>query len=125
VGMITPGPMLITSAFIGYLVAGPMGGIAAALGVFLPVYLFVIAFAPYFRRYAGNLQIKAFVSGVTAAAVGAIAGAAVILGKNSIIDFPTAGIGLTTFLVLMAGKKVPEPALILLAGGLGLILKGF
>lgn len=124
VGMITPGPVVITSAFIGYLVAGPLGAIAAAIGIFLPAYLFVIFMAPYYRRFAKNPQIKAFVGGVTSAAVGGIAGAAFVLGKRAIVDIPTALIGLITFLILVFTKRVPEPVLILLAGGVGLILKG-
>ncbi len=84
VAMITPGPVVITAAFIGYLVAGPLGGAAAALAVFAPPFLIVVLAAPYYRRFAGNPQVKAFVQGVTAAAVGAIAGAAVILGKRAL-----------------------------------------
>src|SRR5205807_2275261 len=76
VGMITPGPVVITVAFIGYLAAGPLGASLAALGVFLPCYLFVIIPATYFRRSVTNPSVKAFVNGVTAAATGAIAGAA-------------------------------------------------
>src|SRR6185436_5013927 len=68
VAMITPGPVVITVAFIGYLVAGPLGSVAAAAGTFLPCYLFTVLPAPYFRRYSQNLKIKAFVTGVTAAA---------------------------------------------------------
>src|SRR5262245_18345566 len=68
VAMITPGPVVITTAFIGYLVAGPLGASAAAFGVFLPCYLFVVIPAPYFRRFAGNQAVKAFVDGVSAAA---------------------------------------------------------
>ena len=63
--MITPGPVVITVAFIGYLVAGPLGATAAAIGVFLPCYLFVVIPAPYFRRFADNPQVRAFVDGVT------------------------------------------------------------
>src|SRR5262249_57372581 len=74
VAMITPGPVVITVAFIGYLVAGPLGALVAAIGVFLPCYLLVIFPAPYFRRLQSNRQIPAFVDGVTAAATGAIAG---------------------------------------------------
>src|SRR5712671_1740755 len=75
VAMITPGPVVITVGFIGYLVAGVAGALVAALGVFLPCYLFVIIPAPYYRRWARVPQIKSFVDGVTAAATGAIAGA--------------------------------------------------
>ena len=96
VAMITPGPVVVTTAFIGYLVAGPLGGTVAALAVFLPCYLFVVIPTPYFRRVAGNPAVKGFVDGVTAAATGAIAGAAIVLGRRAIIDLPTAVIGLGT-----------------------------
>lgn len=121
VAMITPGPVVITAGFIGYLVAGTAGAIVAAIAVFVPPYLIVIAGAPYYRRFAKNLQVKAFVQGVTAAAVGAIAGAAFILGKRSLIDLPTVSIALTTF-GLLSWKKIPEPFLILAAGMAGLLL---
>src|SRR5882724_4543109 len=92
VAMITPGPVVITVAFIGYLVAGMFGGLSAAAGVFLPCYLFVILPAPYFKRLAKNPWIAAFVEGVTAAATGAIAGAAIVLGRRAIVDPPTVAI---------------------------------
>jgi chromate transporter len=121
VAMITPGPVVITAGFIGYLVAGPIGAILAALAVFVPPHLIVIIGAPHYRRFAQNLQVKAFVQGVTAAAVGAIAGAAFILGKRSLIDLPTISIAILTF-ALLNFKKIPEPLLILVAGVAGLLL---
>lgn len=123
VAMITPGPVVITVAFIGYLVAGLFGGLSAALGVFLPCYLFVILPAPYFKRIAKNPWIAAFVEGVTAAATGAISGAAIVLGKRAITDLPTALIGGATLLVLWKFRRVPEPLLIAAAGVLGLVLR--
>jgi chromate transporter len=125
VAMITPGPVVITVAFIGYLVAGPIGATVAAIGVFLPCYLFVVVPAPYFRQIAQNRQVKAFVDGVTAAATGAIAGAAFVLGRRAIIDLPTALIALATFTLLSRVKKVPEPLVILGAGVLGFIVRGY
>jgi chromate transporter len=125
VAMITPGPVVITVAFIGYLVAGPIGATVAAIGVFLPCYLFVIVPAPYFRQIAQNRQVKAFVDGVTAAATGAIAGAAFVLGRRAIIDLPTALIALATFALLSRVKRVPEPLVILGAGVLGFIVRGY
>lgn len=122
VAMITPGPVVITVAFIGYLVAGPLGATAAAIGVFLPCYLFVIIPATYFRRSVNHPQVRAFVDGVTAAATGAIAGAAFVLGKRAIIDLPTAAIGVATCLVLIYVKSIPEPLVIIAAGVLGLLL---
>jgi len=121
VAMITPGPVVITAGFVGYLVAGPVGATLAALAVFVPPYLIVIAGAPYYRRFAKNLQVKAFVQGVTAAAVGAIAGAAFILGRRSLTDLSTISIAVITF-ALLSFKKIPEPLLILVAGVAGLLL---
>jgi chromate transporter len=124
VAMITPGPVVITVAFIGHLVGGPLGATLAALGVFLPCYLLVVIPAPYFRRFASNPQLKAFVDGVTAAATGAIAGAAFVLGRRAIIDLPTAAIAAATLAVLLKTKRIPEPLVILLAGCVGLALRG-
>lgn len=121
VAMITPGPIVITAGFIGYLVAGAMGALLAALAVFAPPYFIVILGAPYYRRFARNLQVKAFVQGVTAAAVGAITGAAFILGRRSLIDLPTIAIAVLTF-GLLSLRKIPEPILILCAGVAGLLL---
>ena len=122
VAMITPGPVVITVAFIGYLVAGVYGAIAAALGVFLPVYLVVVALAPSYKKWAKNPQLNAFVRGVTAAATGAIAGAVIVLGRRSIYDWPTAAIGALSLAVLLRWK-VPEPALIACAAAAGLALR--
>jgi chromate transporter len=124
VAMITPGPVVITVAFIGYLVAGPIGATLAAIGVFVPCYLFVIIPAQYFRRSAQHPKVKAFVDGVTAAATGAIAGAAVVLGRRAIVDVPTVMIGLATLLALMYARKIPEPVVILAAGVVGVLMKG-
>ena len=124
VAMITPGPVVITSAFIGFLVAGPVGAIVAAGAVFAPPYLIVLFGAPYYRRFAQNRQVKAFVQGVTAAAVGAIAGAAFILARRSLVDTATAVIALVTLAVLMFTKKIPEPIAIVAAGVVGVLLHG-
>jgi chromate transporter len=123
VAMITPGPIVITSGFIGYLVAGPLGACAAAVAVFLPPYLLVIFVAPYYRRFAQNRQVKAFVQGVTAAAVGAIAGAAIILCRRALVDGPTVLIAMLTFVALVGSRKIPEPLLIGAAGIVGILLR--
>ncbi len=124
VSMITPGPVVITVAFIGYLVAGLPGATLAAIGVFVPVYLVTVLVAPQFHRVAKNRQVKAFVDGVTAAATGAIAGAAVILGRRSLIDLPTVLIAVATLGLLVIARKVPEPVVILAAGIVGLLMHG-
>jgi chromate transporter len=124
VAMISPGPVVITVAFIGYQVAGPLGGTVAALGVFLPCYLFTVIPAPFFRRIAQNRPIRAFVDGVTAAATGAIAGAAVVLGRRALTDVPTVLIALAALIALIRIRRLPEPVLILAAGALGLALRG-
>lgn len=122
VAMVTPGPVVITVAFIGYLVAGVWGAILASIGVFLPCYLFVIFPAPYFRRFNENRQLRAFVNGVTAAATGAIGGAAWVLAKRAITDGPTFLIASITLAVLLTLKKLPEPLVILAAGIVGVLL---
>jgi chromate transporter len=131
VAMITPGPVVITVGFVGYLVAGPAGAVVAALAVFLPCYLLVILLAPYYRYFAKNERIKVFVKGITAMVIGAIAGAAVILARRAFmpqpsqVDLPAAVIALTVLAVLLWVKRVPEPFVILAAGVVGLTLKQF
>ena len=120
IAMITPGPVVITVGFIGYLAAGLAGASAAALGVFLPPYLLVLLLAPYYEKLSRNIQVRAFVRGVTAAATGAIAGAAVVLARRAIVDVPTAAIALGALALLL--RKVPEPAVIVAAALLGFAL---
>jgi chromate transporter len=121
VAMITPGPVVITVAFIGYLVAGVLGATTAALGIFLPVYLVVILLAPSYKKWAKNRQLNAFVRGVTAAATGAIAGAVIVLARRSVYDVPTIVICAVSLAVLFRWK-IPEPALITAAALAGLLL---
>jgi chromate transporter len=122
VAMITPGPVVVTVAFIGYLVAGISGATAAALGIFFPVYLIVVLLAPSYKRWAKNPQLNAFVRGVTAAATGAIAGAVIVLARRSIYDVGTLMIALVSLGVLIRWK-VPEPILIACAAAAGLLLR--
>jgi chromate transporter len=121
VAMITPGPVVITVAFIGFLVAGLAGAVMASIGIFLPVYVFTIVPAPWFKRHRDNPQLKAFVDGATAAATGAITGAVILLGMRAITDLPTAIIGLISFAVLWR-YKIPEPVIVTISGIVGLIL---
>jgi chromate transporter len=123
VAMITPGPVVITVAFIGYLVAGPAGAVVAALATFLPCYLFTVIPAPHFRRWSRNRAVGAFVDGVTAAATGAIAGATFVLGRRALVDLTTVVIAAAVLAVSWRLRKVPEPLLILAAGLAGVVLK--
>lgn len=125
VAMITPGPVVITAAFIGYLVAGLAGSVAATTAVFAPPFLIVIIAAPYYQRVARNEHVKAFVQGVTAAAVGAIAGAAIILARRALIDMPTVLIATGMLVALFKLKRLPEPLLIVLAGVVGIAVQHY
>lgn len=124
VAMITPGPVVITVGFIGYLVAGVPGACVAALATFLPCYLFTILPAPYFKKWGKHPSVKAVVDGITAAAIGAIAGAVIVLAKRQFSDLLSVAIALVTILVLMRFKKIQEPIVILVAALLGLLIKG-
>jgi chromate transporter len=123
VAMITPGPVVITVGFIGYLVAGFPGACVAALATFLPCYLFTVALAPSFKKIAKNVSIKAFVEGITAAVIGALVGSVIIIGLRSIVDIPTALIALAAVLALLYIRRLKEPYIIGVAAILGLLIK--
>ncbi|HEX6793986.1 MAG TPA: chromate transporter [Casimicrobiaceae bacterium] len=121
VAMLTPGPVVITVGFIGYLVAGLTGACVASLATFLPCYLFTIVPAPYFKKYGKRPALVAFVDGVTAAAIGAITGAVIVLAERSIVDIVTALIALVTVGVMWRFKKMPEPLVVAVAAVIGLL----
>ena len=121
VAMITPGPVVITVGFIGYLIAGLAGAVVAALGTFLPCYLFTVLPAPYFKKYGKRPDLLAFVGGVTAAAIGAITGAVIVLAERSIVDLLTALMALVTIGLIWKVKKLPEPVLVAIAAIIGLV----
>lgn len=123
VAMITPGPVVITVGFIGYLVAGFSGATVAAVATFLPCYLFTVLAAPYFKKYGRHSSIKAFVDGITAAVIGALAGSVVVIAFRTIKDIPMALIALATIIVLTKAKKIKEPQIILAAALIGIVLK--
>lgn len=136
VAMITPGPVVITVGFIGYLVTGrggtPLDALAgasvAALATFLPCYLFTVIPAPYFKKHGKRPGIVAFVDGVTAAAVGAIAGACVVLGRRTIFEngwtpeVPKVVLLVATLGLLLKFKKLSEPIVVLGAAVIGLLI---
>ena len=121
VAMITPGPVVITVGFIGYLIAGLPGAVVAALATFLPCYLFTILPAPYFKKYGKRPSLVAFVDGVTAAAIGAITGAVIVLAERSIVDIATAAMAILTIALIWKIKKLPEPIIVAAAAIAGLI----
>lgn len=123
VAMITPGPVVITVGFIGYLVAGFPGAAVAAAATFFPCYLFTVIPAPYFKKIAKDQSIKAFVDGITATIVGALVGAVIVIASRSITDIPTVLIAIATVLALLYIKKIQEPYIILIAAILGIIIK--
>jgi len=125
VAMITPGPVVITVGFIGYLVAGFPGACVAALATFLPCYLFTVALAPSFKRIAKDVSVKAFVEGITAVVIGALVGSVLIIGIRTIHDLPTALIGIAAALAVLYVKKLPEPYIILIAAIIGILIKSF
>jgi chromate transporter len=128
VAMITPGPVVITVGFIGYLVAGFVGATVAALATFLPCYLFTVLLAPHFKKYGKRPGAVAFVDGVTAAAIGAIVGAVIVLGRRTLLEngqspnFVKVGLMIVTLGVVWRFKKVPEPLVVLAAAVAGLAL---
>lgn len=122
VAMITPGPVVITVGFIGYLVAGLPGACVAAVATFLPCYLLTIGPAPYFKKHGKRPGLLAFIDGVTAAAVGAIAGSVVVLARRSLIDLPTIFMAVAVTAILWRFKKIQEPWIVLAAALLGMVL---
>ncbi|MDO8494008.1 MAG: chromate transporter [Deltaproteobacteria bacterium] len=120
-GSISPGPFLIGAGAIGYFACGLPGALAATFGVFLPVYLFVIFGAPWFHKILRNRQVQVFVEGVTAAAIGAIAGAAFLLAQKTIVDWKSAGIAAASFL-LIRFTKIPTALLLVLFGFVGVAI---
>lgn len=123
VAMITPGPVVITVGFIGYLVDGFLGALIAALATFLPCYIFTVAMAPYFHKIAGNKSVKSFVDGITAAVIGALAGSVLVIASQTIIDIPTAFIAVITIVTLFRIKNLSEPYIIIIAALFGLFIK--
>lgn len=124
-GLISPGPVVIMATFAGYLVYGITGAIVATTAVFLPVYLFVAVPGGFIRRYEHHPRLQGFVKGATAAAAGAIAGAAIVIGGQVITNTSSVLIALAALAILMQRwHKVPEPALVAVAALIGLIAFG-
>jgi chromate transporter len=121
IGLITPGPVVITAAFIGYVVAGPLGAAVSTVAIFLPIYLGVVLPGPWFVRNREDRRVRGFVAGATAAAAGAIGGATVVLSKGAIVDGPTAVIAVIALAFVLRWKN-REPLLVLAAALAGIVL---
>lgn len=119
IGLITPGPVVISAAFIGYLVAGPAGAVVAAVGIFTPIYFGVVVPGRWFVRHRDHPALRAFVKGATAAAAGAIGGVTVVLARQTIVDARAAAVGAIA-LVALWRFRVKEPLLVLAAAAVGL-----
>lgn len=120
IGIITPGPVVISSTFIGYLVGGMAGAAVATLAIFLPIYLGVVVPGPWFVRHRDNQHVQAFVRGATAAASGAMAGATIVIARQMVVDVPTLTIALISLVALLK-LRMKEPVIVLLGGCAGLI----
>jgi chromate transporter len=124
VALITPGPVVITTGFIGYLIAGLPGACVAAAATFMPCFLLTVLPASYFHRYGRLTRLKLIVQGITAAATGAIVGAVLVLGRQTLVDWFTIGVALLALALTWIRWKVPEPLLILAAAAAGLLVRG-
>jgi chromate transporter len=119
IGMISPGPVVITATFVGFLVAGWLGSVVATVGIFLPSFLLVLTIAPVLLRYRENPHVQGFVKGAYAAAIGTILGASYLLARVAIGDWLTVLIGLAGLVVLFRWK-VSSYALVGAAAAIGL-----
>ena len=120
IGMISPGPVVITATFVGYLVAGFFGSLVSTIGIFLPSFLFVLIAAPLLGRHRGNFNVQGFVKGAYAAAIGTILGACILLGRIAVGDWLTALVGIASLAILFRWK-VSNPLLIGVTAVIGLI----
>lgn len=120
-GLLSPGPIVITVAFIGYLIAGIPGALTAAVAVFLPVFLIVSIAAPHVTRITANPATRAAVDGAVAGAVGALLGAVVILASRSLTDWLTWSIAVTCLTVILMSRRVPDVVVLMVAGAVGVV----
>jgi len=124
IGMITPGPVVITATFVGYLLAGLPGATAATLGIFAPPVLMTVVATPLLRRFRGNARVRGFITGITVAVVGVLLGTVVLVGRTAISDVLTAAVAVAALVFLVAFPKLPEPLLVLAGAVAGLLARG-
>jgi len=120
VGMVTPGPVVITASFVGYLLDGLLGAGAATVGIFMPSVLFTLAAAPLLKRVRGNPRVQGFLQGIVSAVVGALVGTTVLVASTAVSDIATAGIGLAALATVWRWPRLPDGLLVLAGAAVGL-----
>ncbi len=121
IGMISPGPVVITATFVGYLMSGFSGALAATLGIFMPSVLFTVIATPILLRHRANRRLTGFVRGVGVTVVGVLFGTTVLVARDALGDLLTIAIALIAFAIVAFWKRIPEPFVILAAGIAGII----
>jgi chromate transporter len=121
IGMISPGPVVISATFVGFLLNGLPGAIAASVGIFAPAVLFTVLATPLLLRHAGNPRLQGFVRGITVAVIGVLVGTTYLVGKTAVGDLLTVGIAVASLVVLFVWRKVPEPIIVLAGALVGLL----
>jgi chromate transporter len=121
IGMISPGPVVITATFVGYLLNGVAGALAATIGIFSPPVLFTVLATPILLRYYKHPRVSGFIRGVGVTVVGVLVGTTWLVGKEAIGDWLTASIAVGSLITLVFFKKLPEPVVILAGGAIGLL----
>jgi chromate transporter len=121
IGMISPGPVVITATFVGYLLSGFRGAAAATLGIFLPPVLFVVLATPLLLRYRDSAALRGFIRGVSTAVVGVLAGTTWLIARTAIVDVTGIVIAIAALVIVTTTKRVPDPLVIAAAGVAGLL----
>jgi len=121
IGMISPGPVVISATFVGFLLNGIPGAAAATIGIFAPAVLFTVLATPLLLRYAGNRRLQGFIRGITAAVVGVLVGTTYLVGRTAIGDLLTVAIAVGSLVILFLWRKLPEPFVVLAGAVIGLV----
>jgi chromate transporter len=121
IGMISPGPVVITATFVGFLLNGWAGATAATIGMFAPAVLLTVLATPLLLRYGRSRRLRGFIRGITVTVVGVLVGTTFLVGRTAITDWPTAAVAVLTLAALFLWKRLPEPLLVALGGVLGIV----
>jgi len=121
IGMMTPGPVVITATFVGYLMSGLAGAFAATIGIFSPPFLFTVVGTPLLRRYRSNSRLQGFVRGVSVAVVGVLVGTSYLVGRTAIGDLLTIALGAGALASALFLKRIPDALLVACGAAIGLI----